>query len=474
MLKSHHILQNYFLFFIRLFLLACLINIFGWLKGVLLFLFSLQTYDFFLQKFFDLESLSPTDFNFVGWEGERQYNLVFGMILEGKNKNGMKKLFYDKGIKFFKRLRQKLTFSLGNYYLKEFPEEEALNQVFLVENNIRTNEEFDDFRTEITKAPFGREQHLFKVYIGENDLDQTFMILQFDHLLGDGMALNCLISRLTDDFDVKNFPPIPEKSKLQKFKNKVIAPFYALHITAMMFFNKTPMTPFKLVKPVSGVKVSVKSPEYCFKRIRVATKKLNVTFNDYFLGIVTAAAKKYSRDNNYHSADSLKCLIPMNLRPHPKFEKDLVMSNESSGVGLNLEFIDNPVEDIKKISATTKIYIKNHIYCEAVNFLNLFSNIFLPFFFSKQIIIQATKNFDFVISNLPGSPVPIKIGGMLMKNLYTFPNSGPHGCFIACLTFMNKLSVNLVVDKSTNCNAKEFIKYIDNEITVSLENLKIE
>jgi len=245
MLKFTQIFHNYFLFFIRLLLLILLINLIGIIKGIIIFLFLIRTYDFILDKFFGLEILAPTDFNFAAWEPERQYNLVFGFIFEGRAKTEMKSVFYERGIKFFKRLRQKLVFRLGNYYLKEYSEEKAMKQIALIDNNLITNEDFDEFRRKITKVPFQLNEFLSRIFIGENDNNQTFMIFQFDHMLGDGMAFNCLIARLTDDFDIKNFPSIGNKSNFVKFKNKILAPFYSLDVLSMMYLNKTPNTPFK-------------------------------------------------------------------------------------------------------------------------------------------------------------------------------------------------------------------------------------
>jgi hypothetical protein len=442
----------------------------GWLKGIISALILSNVYNLILCKFFNLEPFEVADLNFIAWEPERQYNIGNAFVLEGNVREKFKQTFINNGIKHFRKLRQKPVNLLGSYYWNLCSENEAIKQIIDIDHKFDKDEDIDLFLSKLTHNPFTKNELQWRLYIAENN-NKTTVIINWDHSLCDGLGLMSLIFKLTDCFDIKNYPPLKKKTNSEKIFNLCMIPIFTLYVLYKLFFIRSGRGPFKSDKRTID-KQLVSSKSIPFTPIRNVTKKLNVTFNDYILNVITNASKRYLKENNYDQVNSISCLIPVNFRETPKTEEELVLNIKASGTGIKIHFNNDNIKQLADIKKTTDICLKKHLFAETTHFLNTLINQYLPFILSRELIKGSAKHFDFVVSNVPGSNEPFYICGSKVTKFMAFPCPGPHSCFIGIITYMNEMKIYYAQDSSVGCNAVEFVKVLESEIDISINILK--
>jgi hypothetical protein len=467
-------IQNILLFVIKFIIFCPLVSLLGLIKGLILSILLNNVYNMIMNKLFGLELLSTLDLNFVSWESERQYNIIGASVFEGKNKEKLRKIIIERTVTFFKKMRQKIVFVLGNYYWKEFSVEEAINQIKFIDDKLNTTEEINAKIEELVRNPFDLNEFVWRIYLCENDNNQTVMIMQNDHSFGDGMGFVSFTSKLSDGFDITKFPKLKDKSLLERLMNSILIPFFIPYVLYIVYLTKNGRSPFKVYKPHTGIKKRTATKLYKFKTLYNTCKKMGVTYNDYLLNIVTAASKKYCRALNYNEINSMTCIIPVNLRSTPKSEADLKLTNESGGAMCKFEFIDDPFTECSKIKKITDYRLRNHIFSETLLFLNSCSNNYLPFIINRQVNLIAANNYDFLISNVPGPVEPVYMAGMKLLYPLGLPSPGPHGAFISTITFYGEAQITFTIDKAIEADANEFIKHIEREIEITIGKAKSE
>jgi len=261
----------------------------------------------------------------------------------------------------------------------------------MIDEKLNTEEDFSKFLEKSMHTPFKINGFQYRVFIGENEREQTYLILQSDHSLGDGMGYHCLMSKMTDGFDINKFPKTTGKSFLTKIKDNILAWFFIPFALYFLYAKQSGKTPFKIYKNFSMNKTGYISQKFEFKELYKINKKLKVTFNDLMLALISSASKKYCTDNGYKGLKNLNVICPVNMRSPPQVEEDLKLTNESSCSSIPLELIDDVTKDAKKINKDTEFLLRNHLYPRTINLLNVLSNTYLPFALSRETIKRSTK-----------------------------------------------------------------------------------
>ena len=464
-------MHNLVVYMIKLLLISTFVFRLGILKGLISALIFMKIYYLFISKLYNLEPFASEDLNFISWEQERQYNISLSLVIEGHIKKKFIENFIEKGIRHFLKLRQKPIVILGDFYWKNCSENESVNRIIELDEKLNTEDDIKKFSNNLIDKPFNIGEIQYRLYISVNYLNQTVVVLQFDHSLCDGIGLICLLMKISNDFDIKKFPQLKKKSVFEKILNTVLIPFYSFYAIYRLLIDYIPTGPFKTIE-YSTNKELIYSDRIPFQIIRAIAKKNNISFNDYMLNIITNSVKKYCRENNYSNIDSFTCLIPINFRETPNCENELVLTNESSGAPIKIKFIDDEKEQINQIKLIGSKYIRKHLLSETTNFLNKLSNYYLPSLLSRFMIKLSAKNFDFVISNVAGPSEPLLICNSKVSNILCNPGPGPHSCFIAIFTYMNELRLFYSQDKSVKCKGDIFVQYIQNEINESINSFK--
>ena len=187
------------------------------------------------------------------------------MIFQGKDKEGLKTILIERGIKFFRKLKQKIVFILGEFFWREHSIEEAIDQIKFIDNRkLNTNEEITSFCEELVNNPFDINQFQYRIFICENDLNQTILFFQFDHSLSDGIGFISLISKLTDNFDIKKFPKLKDQSIFIRIVNFFSFPVMIFYLFYRFYLVRNTKSPFRINGELSGKKKMSQTKDWTF------------------------------------------------------------------------------------------------------------------------------------------------------------------------------------------------------------------
>jgi hypothetical protein len=474
MKSDHENFKNLCYWILKTFILVQIINLIGLVYGVVTGIALSYLFEFVVCKIFDLEPFNVTDLCFVGWKEEYEFFITMTLVLEGKMKDKFKAKFLNEILGFFKKLRQKPIFLLGNYYWKTCSVEEAKGQIYDLDvKGLNTIDDIVAYVTTNLNQLFNLNEFQYRISLVENDNDETIVLIQCDHSLCDGMGFISLFCKLTDGFTVDKFPPLRKKTLLEKLIYFFQFPFYLPFCMIKVFLLRSGPTPFKFTKGPTFRKKMYKTKSFDFTAIYKFTKELGCTFNDYMLAVISKVAKKYCRKLGYNN-DSINILCPVNLREHPKSEKDLKLSNESGAACIQIPLIDdiNDKESLAIIKHTTSEYLRRHRFAETLNYTTTFVNRFLPVLISREIILSSSRHFDFVLSNVPGPKEHIMICGHKVTGQLMLMRPGTHSSFIAVMTYLNKVNVWMGHDEGIQCNGREFLNQLTDEIEASINSSK--
>jgi hypothetical protein len=473
MRSEHKNFKNLFYWVLKMYILYKLITYFGLFLGVTIGLIMSYLFMFAISKIYNLEPFNTCDLCFIGWRDEYDFFLTSVMIFEGQGKDKFKENFIKNGIGHFVKLRQKPIFLLGNYYWKTFSEDEAKGQILELDGKgLNSSEDIMNYvNNNLSDKLFSLNEFQYKVFLAENDIGQTIVIIINDHALTDGMGLVCLNCKLTDGFTMEKFPPLKKKSIIDRVRQVIEFPFYLPFCMIKVFLLRSGKTPFKFISGPTGQKKVYRTKRFDFPPIYKITKQLNCTFNDYMLAVISKVAKQYCQRFGYNN-NSINIICPVSLRDPPKTEEELRLTNESGAACIQIPFIDdhhNP-ESIKKIKYITDKYLKSHRFAETLNYTTGFVNQFLPNLVSRQVILASSRHFDFVVSNVPGPKDPIYMSGLKLVDQLLFMRPGTHSSFIAIMTYMNKVNIWIGYDEGIECNGQEFLNLMAEEIELSINN----
>ncbi len=144
--------------------------------------------------------------------------------------------------------------------------------------------------------------------------------------------------------------------------------------------------------------------------LRKAARNVGVTLNAAFLAAVTGALRRY-HDHHGSAVESLRVVMPISLRT----EQDREFGNRITLQRVTLPVAEpDPVERMQRVLAATKAAREEPslAYTDLVaEGLNL-----LP----SAYVGGMLKHIDFLASNVPGSPVPIYLGGAKVTGFFAF------------------------------------------------------
>jgi hypothetical protein len=450
---------------------------FSIVKGIILIYAITHFYDFIMLKFFKLERISPCDTLFMWNSPEQSYNIFIVLSLEKMDKEGIKNLVIEKGIKKFKKLRSRLTFRLFEWWWQEVAIEEGLKRIEILDKDklgcsIKSKEDLTNWAYGELSKKFDIKKELpYKFMIIENQENapeyQNLLLLKFDHSFSDGVAIMNFICGMADNYSTKLFPATMSKSinKIYDIFAYLFFPFYCMKIFYESLFNlKKVNSIFKVEKPVTGAAKIALSQSFNLEEYQKINKQLGITFNDMMVSVMSASAKKYLREHNFKDLEHLLVCFPINMKPVPNNLESIIITNDSAGSAHELKLIDCVTSQSKSISRWLHKLLRNFFYAKTCKIMADRMWLHLPFYLARKIILDTYQKLDITMSNVPGPKEHLIYNGCKVLDMIPLFTPGFIQTFIGVLSYAGSFKITMVHDTSMERDPQEFMKYMTEEL----------
>lgn len=448
-------------------------------KGIIFSFAFTHFYEFCMLKVFKLEKLTPNDTLFMWNSSEQSYSIFVILSLEKMNKEGIKNLVIEKGIKKFSKLRSKLTFKFFEWWWQEVPIDEALKRIEYIDNvgcKFNSKEDLTNWAYGELSKKFDVNNELpYKFMILENQENahgfKNLLLLKFDHSFSDGIAIMNFICGMADNYSTKLFPATMSKSinKIYDLLGYLLFPLYLGKICYYSFYKlKKVNSIFKVNKPVTGQAKIALSKTFNLEEYQKINKHLGITFNDMMVSVMSASAKKYLRDHNYNDLEHILVCFPINMKPVPKNLEGIRIFNDSTGNALEINLIDCVHSESKSISSRLRKLLRDVLYIKALKILSDRLILHLPFFIARKFVLGVYQKLDITLSNVPGPREHLIYDGCKVLDLIPLFTPGFVQTLIGVLSYAGSFTITMVHDTSLQRDPQEFLRYMTEE----LETLK--
>jgi hypothetical protein len=461
--------------------------LFGILKGLILSFMIHKVYLYLIFKLFKLTPFSPGDLTFLWQPKEKEnFNLLGALIFDKIDVEKMKNLLIERGIKNFGKMRSVHEYRFLDWWWKELPLEEVLNNsnynpIEISEINIplRNKDDLTEFCNQIIVTPIDPMKSLpyrLNIVINKNE-ESSFkhmLLIKFEHSFTDGIGLISLIGGLANDYSLEMFPWAKRQKKVTFLSQFMFIFLTFLQLPYLLTYPyyrnlvslKSGETPFKSNKKFSGIPNSVVSDFYDFNHVTSINKQLNITFNDMMMSLFSASVKKYCRDHFKLIPHKIITMSPVAMRSFPMTIEEInsTITNNSSGVAVEMYMIDDPVKECKVIAKEYHVHVRNVYMNKFIKFLSDFMNTCLPVYLTKFLVGNSIKNFDVIFSNVPGPKNEIFYGDSKLLDMIPFSTPGYFNAFIGLITYAGRFRMMMVFDKNLEVDPKIILNYYDAEL----------
>jgi hypothetical protein len=454
--------------------------------GLFLIVIYNKVYEFILYRFFRLRKLCTNDLFMLGFSRSERNNMICCFFFEKFfNPIAIRNLLINKGIKMNNKLRQKIVRKCGIFFWEEVDLQTAENSVKIIDNIYSSKDDVVNYvRKEI-------DNHIdivkclpyeFQIISYKNKQGGA-ILFKVDHTLSDGLGMVSFTLTLSDNFHESVMPEVLKKMKIPFhrelaafFINLLFFPYYSAKLLLNGFINKIEESPFKRPFKSSGLTSFSFTKNYDFQSLHQINKKLNITFNDLMLAVISSSFNKYSQKNHSdkkYTYKKLNVAIPIGVKDVPKSTSEVQIQNDILGAITILERIDDPLTQYEMISKKTKYTIKNHYNTSASRYLFTFFNEFLPYSYHKKVAEKVGDTVDMAISNLPGPTGQVFYCGSKVEDILPFNSLGIGKAFIIIGTYNNMVRIVTCVDPLLNINVDMLSNIIDEEINRLIKTAKI-
>jgi hypothetical protein len=408
---------------------------------------------------------------------EQTYNIFIVLTLENMDKEGIKNMVIEKGIKKFRKFRSMLTFRFFEWWWQEISIEESLKRIEFIDSKklgctIRSKEDLTQWALTELAIKFDIKNELpYKFLIIENQENavgyQNLLILKFDHCLSDGVSMMNFICAMSDNYSTKLFPATMSKSvsKVYELFAILLLPFNILKLIYLTFVELKPVkTIFKVDKPVTGVAKITLSDKFNLEEYMKFNKQLGITFNDMMITVMSAAAKKYLREKGAEVPDYILVVFPINMKPVPKGLEDIIINNDAAGNAVNIKLIEDVITESKPISRKMSKLLRNFPWAKTNKVMADLMWHYLPFYVARWIVLNVYRKLDLTMSNVPGPREALTYNGHKVLDMIPLFTPGFVQTFIGIMSYAGSFKLTLVNDSSLDIDPNDFMKFLVDEL----------
>jgi diacylglycerol O-acyltransferase / wax synthase len=206
--------------------------------------------------------------------------------------------------------------------------------------------------------------------------------------------------------------------------------------------------------------------EFDFAEIKAIRAAVGGTVNDVILTVVTRALGKYARAHGQSVAGRLlRMVCPVSIR---KEDQNDTLGNRISFLPVSLPMdIDDPVELLRAVSVRTEI-MKSARAAELVGIAASWLGAAPPpaqalFWWGIPLVPMPTPLFNFICTNVPGSPTPLySVGKRMLASYPHVPTGYELGMGCAVQSYDGKMFFGLTADAVAGADVKRLRDFICN------------
>ena len=269
---------------------------FGFLKSILIYIILNYLYEISICKMFNIEALASQEYMFAPLPVDRMFTMTGWFELDSYEPEKIKHTIVEKAIKKFNRLRKKMIFFLGAYYWQEYPVEDVLDKVKILDINLETTDQILDYCQKHQQEPFDKYKDFpYEFHLLKHGKHGCILFVKFDHIMADGIGMLGLLIAMADNYHIDLYPKVNTISFLYRLFAYVLSPYY---IIKNLFYNlnlKHRKSPFRLGADLkrTGIKKAAMSKKFSFDVLNKIARQHGLTFNDLLTSVVSKVAKKY-------------------------------------------------------------------------------------------------------------------------------------------------------------------------------------
>lgn len=231
------------------------------------------------------------------------------------------------------------------------------------------------------------------------------------------------------------------------------------------YYFTAPRTPFNA--PITGERV-YGTAELSLPRIKQLKNRVpGLTVNDVVLAVCAGAVRRYLEDEGAMPARSLVAMAPISKRNHDQKKS---LGNKVSSMLIRLATdIDDPLQRLQQIHESARC-AKD--YSREMTIEALFDQLphaatahFLSRYAQGNTARRMPPMFNMVITNVPGSPVPLYLDGAMMRGF-----TGMAGVFdgmaltMVVLSYRDELSISITSTPDALRDPQRLIGYMDESL----------
>lgn len=449
-----------FLTFVKYSLIFFSISLLGFVKGLILFTICISIYHKILEKIAGAEKVKNTDKLFLGVKSIEVMTLCGLIDIVGFNEAELIERF-RMAFKVHPKMNSKLHFFAGNYFWKKYDvTEERLTQLIRVERIARNYEHALKICNDQVNNPLNVEDKVIEFilypYTDPSEKGNGCFMIKFDHSFSDGMNTLSLAMCLADNFSPDIFPKIYSKApptlleKIANFLRVLVFGFYVLIKLCFVHAN------FKLFdsKERSGYAHLGKPQAFSLSKVKEIGKGLGATINEVTVSLISSTMKEMSQIST-----SMCVCIPVGNTKIPQNLSQVIMSNDASGVTINLPLISN-LGEIPKISRELKTQMSKKFITDSSVFIASLLAEMMPLKLFKKVGVEIANNIHMTISNVAGPQKELLYCGGKVKSILPFNSTGPNHSFTLIFSYMDKIFVTPNFDKDLEIDPESFSKIL--------------
>lgn len=434
------------------------------------------------------------------WDADRPTspNTICGMMIF-EEKISRKKLLevLDNRLLKFSRFQQKIKVKKGVPHWSDDHNFDMKNHVHF--HNLKGKEDYSYLKEKLShliSVPLNHEWPLWDVNVYQNYKGGSAIIYRLHHAIADGVSLIQVLFSLTgktaeesleiqdSDFyiDVKKLPYIKGITQFLEGSNKLItnaqflkdnpkvisqniAQGWEATKEMVSIFTDKDITGSMYKGEFSNEKAVAFSKPMDLPFIKKLGKKYSATVNDILLTFMTGAIRAHLIHNNQKTDSGIRVVIPVNIREE---SKRIELHNEIGFISLELPVhLENFEERLKFINEKTTL-LKNsaepYVLSKVMEFV---ADKFSDNMKEKFIDFISTK-IAAAITNVPGPKESVYLAGSEVKNIYCWiPHTAPLGVGLSMISYNNKITVAMVIDKNMANDPDVLIDEFENEFKVA-------